>query len=414
VCSRERKVHEDEGIGRDGDGIRGDDAYNLMNRKIVILTEIVAPYRIPVFNALARRQGVDLHVIFLAETDAALRQWPVYKNEIRFSYQVLGSWRLRAGKRLLLFNRGLWSALSKANPAVIICGGYNYSASWEALAWARRRVVRFVLWSESNGQDARSGWKLVERLKSYFVRHCDGFAVPGKTAFAYLKSLGASEAAIVTAPNAVDNDLFASEAAAARAHGGEFREKLKLPKRFILFVGRMVPEKGVFDLLEAYVKLDSSLRSEVGLGLVYAGDGIARQELMRRAKSVVPGIVCFPGFENREELAGLYALAEMLVLPTHSDTWGLVVNEAMASGSPIIVSDVAGCAADLVEDGWNGRVVPPRDAERISEAIDSIVRHSELRQQMSEHSVERIRNYTPEACANGLAASAFGAVPEAQ
>jgi 1,2-diacylglycerol 3-alpha-glucosyltransferase len=383
-----------------------------MNRKIVILTEIVAPYRIPVFNALARQQGVDLHVIFLAETDATLRQWPVYKNEIRFSYQVLRSWRMRAGKRLLLFNRGLWSALNKANPSVIICGGYNYSASWEALAWARRRGVRFVLWSESNGQDARSGWELVERLKSYFVRECDGFAVPGKTALAYLKSLGASEAEIVTAPNAVDNDLFANQAAAARAHAAEFRKRLKLPTRFILFVGRLVPEKGVFDLLEAYVKLDSGLRSEVGL--VYAGDGVARQELMRQARSVVPGIVCFPGFVNREELAGLYALAEMLVLPTHSDTWGLVVNEAMASGSPIIVSDVAGCAADLVEDGWNGRVVPPRDAGRMSEAIDSIVRHPELRQQMSERSVERIRNYTPEACANGLAASAFGTVAEVQ
>src|ERR1019366_651389 len=99
---------------------------NCMTRKTVILTEIIAPYRIPVFNALARRAGVDLHVIFLAETDKTLRKWRVYKNEIRFSHQVLPSWRWRAGKSSFLFNRGLWSALNQVSPQVVICGGYNY------------------------------------------------------------------------------------------------------------------------------------------------------------------------------------------------------------------------------------------------------------------------------------------------
>jgi glycosyltransferase involved in cell wall biosynthesis len=121
------------------------------------------------------------------------------------------------------------------------------------------------------------------------------------------------------------------------------------------------------------------------------------------------GTICFPGFAQRENLAGLYALSETLVLPTHSDPWGLVVNEAMACGLPIIVSSVAGCSADLVEDGWNGYVVPPRDVEKLSVAIDTLVRHPELRQRMSGRSLERIRNYSPEACADGLAAAAtFG------
>src|SRR5437660_8573298 len=89
---------------------------NVMSRKTVILTEIIAPYRIPVFNVLARRAGLDLHVIFLAETYEALRQWRVYKNEICFSYQILPSWRWRAGRSSFLINRGLWSALDKASP----------------------------------------------------------------------------------------------------------------------------------------------------------------------------------------------------------------------------------------------------------------------------------------------------------
>jgi glycosyltransferase involved in cell wall biosynthesis len=378
-----------------------------MSRRLVLLTEIIAPYRISVFNVLARRAGLDLHVIFLAETDETLRQWRVYKNEICFSHQILPAWRWRAGKSSLLINRGLWSALNQVSPQVIICGGYNYVASWEALLWARRHGVAFVLWSESNGQDARRGRPWVEFLKTYFLRHCDRFVVPGRASFEYLRSLGSPEASILTAPDAVDNSLFATQAENTRVHATEFREKLGLPSRFILFVGRLVPEKGIFDLLEAYAKLESSLRSEVGL--VFAGDGISKEELVQQAKRISPGAICFPGFAQREDLAGLYALAETLVLPTHSDPWGLVVNEAMACGLPIVESSVAGCSADLVEDGWNGYVVPPRDSEKLSVAIDSLLRQPELKQTMSAHSLERIRKYSPEACADGLAAAAISA-----
>ncbi|MGO9862139.1 MAG: glycosyltransferase family 4 protein [Terriglobales bacterium] len=375
--------------------------------KTVILTEIIAPYRIPVFNALARRPELNLHVIFLAETDAATRQWRVYKDEIRFSHQVLPSWRWRAGKYSWLLNRGLWPALNAAGPQVIVCGGYSYPASWEALLWARRHQVRFVLWSESTSQDARAGRPWVESLKAYFVRHCERFVVPGKASFEYLRSLGSPEANIVTAPNAVDNSFFAAQAEDARAHAEKFRARLQLPSRFILFAGRLVAEKGVFDLLQAYAKLESGLRSEVGL--VFAGDGIAREELAQQAKRISPGMICFPGFAQREDLASLYALAETLVLPTHTDTWGLVVNEAMACGLPIIVSSVAGSSSDLVEDGWNGYVVPPRDPRKLSLAIDSLLRQPELQRRMSEHSAERIRNYSPEACAAGLGAAASAA-----
>jgi len=383
-----------------------------MSWRLVLITEIIAPYRIPVFNALARRDGVDLHVIFLAETDKAVRQWRIYTDEIRFSYEVLPSWRWRAGKHSLLVNRGLWLALDAARPQAIVCGGYNYPASWGSLWWARRRNVRFVLWTESNQRDQRSGRAGVEWLKRYFVNSCNAFVVPGKSSFAYLRTLGVSEEAIFTAPNAVDNTFFATQAEVARCHPAAFREKFGLPRRFILFVGRLIPEKGVFDLLEGYAKLESGLRSEVGL--VFAGDGVSREELVQRAKGISPGTVCFPGFAQREDLAGLYALAETLVLPTHSDTWGLVVNEAMACGLPIIVSSVAGCSADLVEEGWNGYVVPSQDSEKLSVAIKSLVGQPERKRQMSARSLERIRSYSPEACADGLAAAAISAGMEAQ
>jgi glycosyltransferase involved in cell wall biosynthesis len=378
-----------------------------MSHRLVIITEIIAPYRITVFNALAHHEGIDLKVIFLSETDPTLRQWRVYKDEIRFSYEVLPNWRFRVGSSHFLLDAGLSASLNKFSPEAIICGGYNYLASWQALLWARRRRVRFVLWSESNAQDTRGRSKPVEILKAHFRKRCDGFVVPGKSAFEYLCLLGAPPKRIFAAPNAVDNAFFAAQAEKVKRQPATFREELGIPRRYILFVGRLVPGKGVFELLEAYAKLEGDVRDEVGL--VFAGDGVSKKELTQLAKRIEPGRVCFPGFAQREELAGLYALAETLVLPTHSDPWGLVVNEAMACGLPIIVSGIAGCAADLVEDGWNGYVVPPRDSEKLSVAINALVRQPELNERMSARSSERIRNYSPEACADGLAAAGISA-----
>ena len=376
-----------------------------MSLHLVIITEIISPYRIPVFNVLAEREGLDLHVIFLAETDASLRQWRIYKDEIHFSYEVLKSWRWRAGKRNFLLNRGLWPALNSSNPQVVSCGGYNYLASWAALRWTRRREARFILWSESNRQDARRGLMPIESLKRYFLRHCDAFVVPGKSAFAYLHDLGAPAENVFSAPNAVDNGYFTAAAHSARTHDAAHRERLGLPVRFILYAGRLVPEKGVFDLLEAYARLEPDLRAKVGL--VFAGDGPSRRQLVSQAQQIQPGSVCFPGFVQREDLAVLYSLAETLVLPTHSDPWGLVVNEAMVCGLPIIVTNVAGCAQDLVDDGWNGRVVPPRDPERLASAIGSLLQDPEIRSRMSANSRERIQRYSPVDCAQGLAQAAM-------
>src|SRR5215472_140281 len=97
-----------------------------MKRRVVLLTEIIAPYRIPVFNALAAREDVDLHVIFLSETDPTLRQWDVYRDEIGFPFEVLNSYRKRVGNFNLLVAKGVETALHSAKPQVILCGGYNY------------------------------------------------------------------------------------------------------------------------------------------------------------------------------------------------------------------------------------------------------------------------------------------------
>jgi len=374
-----------------------------MKRRLIIVTEIIAPYRIPVFNALARRDDIDLHVVFLAETDETQRQWLVYKDEIQFSYQVLRSWRRRVGKYHCLLNWGMTKALKQFSPDVIVCGGYNYAASWITLRWARKHRVPVLLWVESTARDHRGGHTLVESLKTWFMRKCQGFIVPGKSSFQYLRNYGISAEAIFTAPNAVDTDFFAKHAETIRGNAASYREKLKLPPHFFLFAGRLIPGKGVFDLLEAY--MSRGLESSSQWGLVYVGNGPALSELQTRAAAW--GNIQFAGFAQREQLAVYYGLADAFVFPTHSDPWGLVVNEAMACKLPIIISDAAGCAEDLVEDTWNGYKFSSGDTSHLATLMENMAGDEKRRQEMGGHSYERTQQYSPEICANGIATAAL-------
>jgi glycosyltransferase involved in cell wall biosynthesis len=372
-----------------------------MSRRLVLLTEIIAPYRIPVFNALANHSGIDLHVIFLAENDPTLREWLVYKEEIRFSHQVLPSWRKRFGKYHFLLNGRVSAALRKARPDAIVCGGYNYVASWQAAVWAKRHQVPFLLWVESGVKDQRNGYVLLESMKRAFMRNCDAFIVAGASSGEYLRCFGLPQESIFTAPNAVDIEFLAARAALVRRDPATHRRTLDVPARFALFVGRLVREKGVFDLLRAYAQLAPSLREE--LGLVFVGDGTSRQQLERQAAEIYPGRIQFTGFLQREDLAAYYALAELFVLPTHSDPWGLVVNEAMACSLPVICSDAAGCGADLVEDGWNGLIFPAHDVAALGCALVTLAHEPALRGAMGKRSQERILRNSPGACASGIA-----------
>jgi 1,2-diacylglycerol 3-alpha-glucosyltransferase len=382
-----------------------------MKRRLVIMTEIISPYRIPLFNALAGHEGVDLHVVFLAETDPDLRQWRVYKEEIKFSYQVLPSWRKRVGGYNLLLNRGLGSALSAITPDVILCGGYNYVASWQALVWARIHNTPFLLWSESHSHESRQVLPLMEFLKDEFLHRCAGFVVPGRLALEYLRAHKIRADVMFTAPNAVDNHLFATAAEHAQRNAATLRGELNLPDRYFLFAGRLVREKGVFELLSAYAKLDERVRQRVGL--VIAGDGESRRQLEDEAASISPGVVRFAGFAHREQLATYYALAETLVLPTYSDAWGLVVNEAMACGLPVILSRAAGCAPDLVRENWNGLLIPPRDVPSLAAAMESLASQPDLRASMGANSRQLISTFSPEAWSAGIA-GAIGATAGAR
>ena len=236
------------------------------------------------------------------------------------------------------------------------------------------------------------------------MEQCDGFVAAGKSQSEYLRGFGIPDSAIFTAPNAVDTDFFMEAAEVARGNASLNRQIFRLPNRYFLFVGRLIAEKGVLDLLDAYAMLAPELRTQISF--VFAGDGIARSELQRRAAAIKPGTVQVAGFLQREALAVFYALAEAFVFPTHSDPWGLVVNEAMACGLPVICSNAAGCAVDLIADGQNGRLVSVGHVGELASVVNDLAGDPRLRSRMGQASRAKIEGYSPDACARGIARAA--------
>ena len=180
----------------------------------------------------------------------------------------------------------------------------------------------------------------------------------GSNAATYLASYGLDRSRIRIFPNTVDVHAYAHEADEARSHDAKIRARRGLPERYWLFAGRLVEDKGLLDLVEALRLIGSEAPP-----LLVAGTGPLAAELSRE-----PAVTCV-GFQQQTELIELMALAEQTVIPSRFEPWGVVVNEALAAGSPVVVTDQVGAAADLVIDGENGRVVPANDPAALATAL---------------------------------------------
>ena len=346
--------------------------------RVALLTEIPAPYRIPLFNALADR--VELTVLFLRERNPE-RPYRLHEDELRFERRVLAGRDVTVRGRWLVLNRGVVHALRRARPKVVLLGGWNQPAFWSALSWAQRRRVPVVLWVESTRSERRSG--LLEPLKRMLLRTVAAFVVPGSASRDYLLTLGVSESKIAVAPNAVDPSIFAVAA-----------ERPARERPVVLAVGRLAPEKGIDVLLEAV--------RDLPVDVVVAGTGPEEERL----RAAAPPNVRFLGYVDRDELPRLYADADVLAMPSRSDPWGMALNEGALAGLPLVSTDAAGAAHELIEDGVNGFRLPAGDAGALRDALRKLAEDAEFRRRSGRRSTELAARFTPAAWADEVAALA--------
>lgn len=170
----------------------------------------------------------------------------------------------------------------------------------------------------------------------------------------------------------------------------EIKEKLGY-KKIVLFVGRLIKEKGIEYLIEAFAKLSKENKE---VGLVIVGDGPERNRLETLCNSMKIDKVTFAGFIDREDITPYYLLSDILVLPAPKgkihEEWGLVVNEAMSVGKPVIVSESVGCAYELVKHCVNGFIIPDKNVEALYDALRKLINNEELLYRMGEESKKTI------------------------
>jgi glycosyltransferase involved in cell wall biosynthesis len=207
---------------------------------------------------------------------------------------------------------------------------------------------------------------------------------------------------IVKGYDVVDNDHFYNGATKAQALENEYRRQLSLPENFFLAASRFVEKKNLFRLIDAYASYLNSPASP-GWHLVLLGDGILRPEVEKKIEELGLGNkILLPGHKDYEILPSYYGLAGAFILASTSEQWGLVVNEAMAAGLPVLVSEKCGCAPDLVVHGQNGFVFDPFDVQALAGYMTRISDVGTDRHAMGRISRDFIQNWTPETFAVNL------------
>jgi len=363
--------------------------------KAVLITEIISPYRIPVFNEIAKSDQVEFKVFFLAETVRG-RPWRVEKEKISFRYQVVPGIGIWLPDRFpIFFNPPIRWLLEKENPDLVIGCGYHHPTCLLALRYARSHGKRFILWSESHRDSIRLRSFPFKQYRSNFIHSSDGFVVPGRKSFNFIQSFGIDGKKMWTAPNAVANDFFSRNADTFRSQRQTLKSKRNFPSKIILYVGRLVDSKGIPVLLEAFQSVSKSLEA----GLILVGEGKDQKKYLNFCRRHGLRNVFFEGFKQQDELPFYYGLADVFVLPSLREEWGLVLNEAAASGLPLIATDASGAAFDLIEEAKNGYRVRTGDSEALREKILAILKNPELQDSMGRRSREMIEAFSPQRCA---------------
>lgn len=293
--------------------------------------------------------------------------------------------------------------IDRAAPDAVAIPGWSRPGCLHAFNHALRRGLPTILLSESQAHDAPRR-RIAEWAKAMLVRSADAALVGGRTHAGYLVSLGMAPDRIRLGYDAVDNAHFSRAAEDCRRRPEDLRRRLGLPRRYMLCCARFVPVKNLPALVEACAILRRRGHSDMSLVLVGDGPERARIEAVAREHGVA-GCVHLAGFRQIDELPAYYALAEVFVLPSLVEPWGLVVNEAMACGLPVVVSERAGCARELVR-AVNGRVVDPSSPPAIANAVADVLGDPGARTRMGAASAARVSKWGTGRFAHGLLESA--------
>jgi len=300
----------------------------------------------------------------------------------------------------------VWREIRSGRYDVLWLHGYGYLACVIAFLAARSMRMPILFRGETHLRLARSGWRrrIRDQILKWGFARVDAFLAIGSQNLDYYRQMGIAAECIHIVPYAVDNQRFITMAAIANGHRDSRRAQLGFTSGVpvVLYASKLVERKHPQTLIRAISRLQRRGK-EVGLCMV--GSGPMENALRELAVTLQVKNIHFLGFRNQSELPSIYAACDVFVLAAESEPWGLVVNEVMCAGLPVIVSDELGCAADLVQSGRNGWTVPAGDDIALAEAIGHQVADPATCRRMGQASLARIENWGFAECKQGLMAA---------
>ncbi|MGA7887697.1 MAG: glycosyltransferase family 4 protein [Acidobacteriaceae bacterium] len=313
-------------------------------------------------------------------------------------------------------NWGISRRLQRGNFDAAWVFGYHRLFQLNAILAARLLGIPVLLRAESHLFDRpRSARTLfAKRLLAPLLRSSVRCVFPIGTANqAYWKHYLGDDFPMAPMPYAVDNDFLGRRALEAAPRREELRRELGLqPGRpVILYASKLQTRKRCVDLIEAYLRLAPAPGVDPPAYLLIVGDGEERASLEARVRQSGLSSIRFLGFENQTELPRYFDLCDVFVLPSVHEPWGLIVNEVMNAGRPVVVSDQVGCQPDLVHDGVNGYVYPAGDVETLSRCLRRLIDDPTVRASMGQNSLRLIQQQSFEEDIIGLRRALAMVVP---
>lgn len=383
-------------------------------KRIAAVVSHPIQYHAPFFARLASEPDIDLTVYYSWDFGIKPTHDPEFKVDVKWDIPVLEGYKSVFLKNISPqpgatsfwgeINPGIVWALIENHYDAVIVYGWNFATSWFAFLGAALSGTPFFIrgenpWSQETGKS--SGKRTLKKiiLGALFSLSAGAFYI-GKENKKFYEHYGMPEAKLFSMPYMTDNARFEKAAAELRPRKAELKEKLGLPPEsfVILTAGKLIPKKRPLDLLRAYEKAAINNKA-----LVYMGEGPLRDKVEEEAREKNISNVIITGFKNQLEMPEVYAAADVFVLPSEAgETWGLVVNEAMCFGVPVIVSDMVGSGPDLVHAGVNGFVFRTGDNAALSRYLEELAGDEAKSIAFGKRSLEIIKNYSFEKGIEGL------------
>lgn len=362
-------------------------------KRLLIIYGAWSPYSHARFIAIAEHIKNTELTVFFQNPAVKYRKWNAEITDSPYKMVFLKNIGIPVSSETAFvcnINYNIYQEIKRYNPDRIIVAGWDSIATLAAIVYARKHGKKIILWTESTIHEDSFIRKISLLYVKFILRFFDGFTSAGTAAEEYLRFLGVKKK-IEHFYNTVNVDYFLSQGKLS------IQEKRMLTKKYgvgnnsrvIMFSGRFVTIKRVDLLIKAFLEVSERFPN---IELLIVGYGPEE----RRLKKMAGGNSCihFLGHRGIDEIPGIYSISDILVLPSISEPWGLVVNEAMACGCAIVVSDRCGCCRDLIQG--NGIIVEGGKLDSLVEALERLLSSESELERMKEKSKNIIKHFKPD------------------